>query len=171
MSGEMVKTRLTSRYLAQVGIIAGLYAGLTVAFGFISYGPLQVRISEALTVLPVLFPAAIPGLALGCAVANIFGPYGLLDVVVGSTLTLLAALLTARVPRLWMAPLPPILVNAAGLALYLPTMTDIPFLSGAPHLFTFLSVAAGQSLACYGLGYPLLLVLGRRRLGRGANTG
>jgi uncharacterized membrane protein len=129
-----------------------------------------VRISEALTVLPFLIPAAIPGLTLGCAIANLFGPFGPIDVIVGSTLTLIAALLTARVPRPWMAPLPPILVNAVGLSFYLPTMTAIPFLGGIPYLSTFLAVGIGQAVACYLVGYPLLMVLLRRRLQRGGNT-
>ncbi len=148
-----------------MGIIAGLYFSLTAAFGFISYGPLQVRFSEALTVLPFLFPAAVPGLTIGCAIANLFGPFGMVDVIVGSLLTLMAALLTARMPRPWMAPLPPILINAAGLSLYLPTMTGIPLLGGIPYLSTFIAVGAGQAVACYGLGYPLLLVLRRKETG------
>jgi uncharacterized membrane protein len=154
-----------SRYLARMGIIAGLYAGLTVAFGFISYGPLQVRIAEALTVVPFLWPAAVPGLTIGCAIANLFGPFGMVDVIVGSLLTLIAALLTARMPRPWMAPLPPILVNAVGLSFYLPTMTGVPLLGGIPYLSTFIAVGVGQAIACYGLGYPLLLVLQRKGMG------
>ena len=165
-----MRIKLTPRFLAQVGVVAALYAGLTIAFHPISYGPLQVRISEALTVLPFLFPAAIPGLALGCAIANLFGPFGLIDVVVGSSLTLVAALLTARMPRPWLAPLPPILVNAVGLSFYLPTMAGLPVIGGIPYLSTFLAVGIGQTVACYLLGYPLLLVLLNRRIRRDRNT-
>jgi len=155
------------RYLARMAVIAALYLVVTVTFGFISYGPLQVRISEALTVLPFVWPAAIPGLTIGCALSNLVGPFGMVDVIVGSLLTLTAALLTARMPRPWMAPLPPILVNAVGLSFYLPTMTGIPFLGGIPYISTFVAVGIGQSVACYGLGYPLLLILRRTR----RNTG
>lgn len=160
-----MERRFNSRYLARMGIIAGLYFAVTVAFGSFAYGPLQVRISEALTVLPFLWPAAIPGLTIGCALANLFGPFGMVDVIVGSLLTLIAALLTARMPRLWMAPLPPILVNAVGLSFYLPTMTGIPLLGGIPFVSTFIAVGIGQTVACYGLGYPLLMAL--RRMGAG----
>jgi uncharacterized membrane protein len=153
--------RFTIRYLVQMGVIAALYSAVTVAFGSFAYGPVQVRISEALTVLPFLWPAAIPGLTIGCAVANLFGPFGMVDVIIGSLLTLTAALLTARMPRPWMAPLPPILINAVGLSFYLPTMTGIPFLGGIPYLSTFIAVGIGQSIACYGLGYPLLLIVRR----------
>lgn len=165
-----MRKNLTIIFLARVGIIAALYAGLTIAFHPISYGPLQVRISEALTVLPFLMPAAIPGLTLGCAIANLFGPFGLIDVVVGSSLTLIAALLTARVPRPWLAPLPPILVNAVGLSFYLPTMAGVPLIGGIPYLSTFLAVGIGQAVACYLLGYPLLMVLLRRQVRGGRNT-
>lgn len=153
--------RFTIRYLVQMGVIAALYSAVTVAFGSFAYGPVQVRISEALTVLPFLWPAAIPGLTIGCAVANLFGPFGMVDVIIGSLLTLTAALLTARMPRPWMAPLPPILINAVGLSFYLPTMTGITFLGGIPYLSTFIAVGIGQSIACYGLGYPLLLIVRR----------
>jgi uncharacterized membrane protein len=153
-----------------MGIIAGLYAGLTIVLGFISYGPVQIRVAEALTVLPFLFPAAIPGLTLGCAIANLFGPFGFIDVIVGSSLTLVAALLTARMPRPWMAPLPPILINAAGLSFYLPTLTGLPIIGGIPYLATFVTVGIGQALACYGLGYPLLAYLLRIRFRDRANT-
>ncbi len=165
-----MKRKLSIVFLVQAGVIAALYAGLTIAFHPISYGPLQVRIAEALTVLPFLLPAAIPGLTLGCAIANLFGPFGMLDVVVGSFLTLIAALITAKVPRPWLAPLPPILVNAVGLSFYLPTMTGIPFIGGVPYLSTFLAVAVGQAVACYLIGYPLLVAELRRRAHREINT-
>lgn len=62
-----------------------------------AYGAIQVRLSEAFTVLPFLFPAAVPGVAVGCLVANLLSPYGLIDVVCGTAATLLAALWTSRI--------------------------------------------------------------------------
>ena len=82
-----------------MGIIAALYAALTIALAPISYGPIQLRVSEALTILPYLTPAAIPGLFIGCLVANILGGLGIYDVVGGSLCTLLAAFLTYLVAR------------------------------------------------------------------------
>ncbi|MCJ7578208.1 MAG: QueT transporter family protein, partial [candidate division Zixibacteria bacterium] len=112
----------TTKYISQVGIIASLYAVITIALAPISYGPIQVRISEALTILPYLTPAAIPGLFIGCVVANVYGGLGIYDIVGGSLCTLLAAFLTflsSRTKKPLFAPLPPVLVNAFGVSLYL----------------------------------------------------
>jgi len=151
---------LSTRYIAQVGIIASLYAAVTIALAPISYGPIQVRVSEALTVLPYLTPAAIPGLFVGCVVANIYGGLGIYDIVGGSLCTLLAAFLTyllsiTRKPIL--APLPPVVVNALGVSLYL------HFLFQLPYWLTVAYIAIGEIGACFVLGYPLLLIILRRK--------
>ena len=151
---------LSTRYIAQVGIIASLYAAVTIALAPISYGPIQVRISEALTVLPYLTPAAIPGLFVGCVVANIYGGLGIYDIVGGSLCTLLAAFLTyllARTRKPILAPLPPILVNALGVSLYL------HFLFQLPYWVTVAYIAIGEIGACFVLGYPLLLIILKRK--------
>lgn len=151
---------LSTRYIAQVGIIASLYAAVTIALAPISYGPIQVRISEALTVLPYLTPAAIPGLFVGCVVANIYGGLGIYDIVGGSLCTLLAAFLTyllARTRKPILAPLPPILVNALGVSLYL------HFLFQLPYWVTVAYIAVGEIGACFVLGYPLLLIILKRK--------
>lgn len=151
---------LSSRYISQVGIIAGLYAALTVVLAPISYGPIQLRVSEALTVLPFLTPAAVPGLFIGCLVANIFGGLGIYDVVGGSLLTLLAAFLThllARTRRPILAPLPPVLVNSLGVSLYLHLLFQLPY------WLTVVYIAIGEMATCFVLGYPLLLIILRRK--------
>ena len=151
---------LSSRYISQVGIIAGLYAALTVVLAPISYGPIQLRVSEALTVLPYLTPAAVPGLFIGCLVANIFGGLGIYDVVGGSLLTLLAAFLThlmARTRRPILAPLPPILVNSLGVSLYLHLLFQLPY------WLTVIYIGVGEIATCFVLGYPLLLIILRRK--------
>ena len=151
---------LSTRYIAQVGIIAGLYAAVTIALAPISYGPVQVRVSEALTVLPYLTPAAIPGLFVGCVVANIYGGLGIYDVVGGSLCTLLAAFLTyllSRTRKPILAPLPPVVINALGVSLY------IHFLFQLPYWLTVAYITVGQIGACFVLGYPLLLIILRRK--------
>jgi uncharacterized membrane protein len=142
---------LKAYHISRVALIAAAYAALTVALAPISYGPIQVRVSEALTVLAFVTPAAVPGLFLGCFIANLVGGLGLVDVVLGSAATLAAALLTRRMPSPLLAPLPPVLVNAVVVGGYLSVLTRLPFIT------TFLYVGFGQVLACYGLGYPLLL--------------
>jgi uncharacterized membrane protein len=146
----MHKTRLLTR----AAVIAALYAALTLALAPISYGAVQLRVAEALTLLPLLWAEAIPGLFIGCFLANLIGGYGILDAVVGGLATLIAALLTRRLRRnAWLAALPPVLVNAVaiGLLLY--------FVADAPLWMTMLTVGAGQAAACYALGLPLLALL------------
>lgn len=149
------------RYLAEVGLFAAAYAALTVAFAPISYGLVQVRVSEMLTTLPYVFPSAIPGLFLGCVVANVYGGLGLYDIVFGSLATLVAAWLTARMPRPWLAPVPPVVVNAAVVGAVLHYVLRVPLVVAAAY------VAAGEVVSAYVFGYVLLLaVLRVRRRGR-----
>jgi uncharacterized membrane protein len=150
---------LSTRYIAQVSIIASLYAALTIALAPISYGPLQARISESLTVLPFLTPAAIPGLFIGCVVANVYGGLGIYDIVGGSLCTLLAAYLTyllSRTKQPLLAPLPPVLINALGVSSYLHILFQVPY------WFNVANIAAGEIIACFVIGYPLLLVILKR---------
>mgnify|MGYP001025870572 FL=1 len=148
--------RLTIRSLAFAGIIAALYIALTLLFAPISYGQIQLRISEALTLLPVISRASIPGLFVGCFISNIFGG-SLIDAVFGSLASLLAAILTRRFRQnLWLAALMPVVVNAVVISLVL------WYTSALSPLISFLTVGAGQAVVCYLLGVPLAkLVQGR----------
>ncbi len=91
---------LSTRQLATAGLIASSYAVLSLVFQPISFGVYQVRIAEALTVLPFLTVAAIPGLYIGCVVANILGGMGWLDIIIGPLITLVAAILTRQTTKL-----------------------------------------------------------------------
>lgn len=90
----------TLLYLAQAGMIAAIYAALTyLAMALnLAYGSIQFRFSEALTILPIFTPAAVPGLAIGCLIGNLASPYPL-DLVFGTAASLIAALLTRRCAR------------------------------------------------------------------------
>ncbi|NLG58425.1 MAG: QueT transporter family protein [Clostridiales bacterium] len=147
---------LSPRALATSGIIAALYVALTLLFAPISYGQIQLRISEALTLLPVISRASIPGLFVGCFISNIFGG-SLIDAVFGSLASLLAAILTRRFRQnLWLAALMPVVVNAVVISLVL------WYTSALSPLISFLTVGAGQAVVCYLLGVPLAkLVQGR----------
>ena len=105
--------RSKTQLLTLNGVIAAAYAALTLVASAmnLAYGPVQFRFSEALTVLPFLFPGTWPGLFVGCLVANLLSPYGPIDIVIGSLATLLAAIWTEKVDRPWLAPLPPVLCN------------------------------------------------------------
>lgn len=143
--------------MARAAIIAALYAALTVLIIPGSYGIMQFRVSEALTVLPVFTPAAIPGLFIGCLVANIVSPVGLIDMVIGSAATLIAAFATyyLRDKNRLLALLPPVIVNAAMVGMELYYFYNVGF----PLYACMLWVGLGEAGACYLLGYPLSLLL------------
>jgi uncharacterized membrane protein len=145
------------QYLVQAALIATLYAVAAILQGPTSSAPIQVRISEALTILPFFTPAAIPGLFVGCIVANFAISGQPADIVFGSIATLLAALITNKMPKRLLAPLPPVVVNAIIVGFVLNYLYKVPL------LLTMGSVAAGQTAACYCLGYPLLRLLERYR--------
>lgn len=158
-------TKFSTRYLTRAAIIAATYVVLTYLAGILNlaYGPVQFRFSEALTVLPFVFPEAIPGLFVGCIVSNILSPYGVLDLIVGSAATLLAAIWTAKCGKRWFAPMPPVIANAvlvgAMIAWY---EAGFGALFLAAFAYNALTVGAGELIVCYALGLPLLQVLSKR---------
>ncbi|MDD5898232.1 MAG: QueT transporter family protein [Clostridia bacterium] len=149
--------RLSIRSLCLAAIIAALYAALTLGFQAISYGPVQFRVSEALTLLPAVLPEAVPGLAVGCLISNLFNPMGatVYDVVFGTLATLLSAILTRRIRgSIWLRALPPVVCNAVIIGLVLTYAYGVDLL-----WMNMLSVGAGQAVVCYALGVPLVRVL------------
>lgn len=141
---------VTTRYIARVGIIAALYVAVTFTFSAISYGQVQIRLAEALTLLPMVLPEAVLGLFIGCLLANLLGPWGAVDIIFGSLITLIAAFITFRFRYTPAAYLSPILLNAFGVSLYLYAFFRIPY------WVTVFYIAAGQSVAVLALGIPLL---------------
>ncbi len=140
------------RFWVQAAVIAAVYAGLTMILAPFSYGLMQVRVSEALTVLPYFTPAAIPGLFIGCLISNTLTG-NLIDIIFGSLATLLAALASYGVRKFpVLVPLPPVLFNGLIIGLVLYYAYGVP----APLWSCMLWVGAGELLACYILGYPLL---------------
>ena len=98
--------------ITQGAVIAALYVVLTLVFAPISFGPVQVRIAEALCILPMFTPAAIPGLFIGCLIANLIGGGIMLDVIFGSIATLIGAVLGYMLrSNRWLVPLPAIIAN------------------------------------------------------------
>ena len=151
--------KISVRHLTRAAIVGALYAALTLlssAFG-IAYGPVQFRVSEALCVLPFLFPETAWGLFAGCWIANLLSPYGALDMVVGSLATLLAALWTAKCRRKWLAPLPPVVCNAVLVGAVLAWQQSGSAAAFAPaFVMNALSVGLGEAVVCFGLGLFLL---------------
>lgn len=146
-------------FIVQAAIIAAIYTVVTILIAPYSYGIFQFRVSEALTILPAVLPSAIPGLFMGCLVSNLIGGYGLIDMVFGSLTTLIAAVLSRKLRKYpYLVPLPPVILNAVIVGGYLKFLyfQDVPLLASMGW------VALGQVLACYALGYPLLLLLTKR---------
>lgn len=154
--------RFSVRSLCLSAVIAALYAALTLGFQAISYGAVQFRVSEAMTLLPALFPEAVPGLAVGCLISNLFNPMGatVYDVVFGTLATLLAAVLTQRIRgSIWLRALPPVMCNAVIIGLVLTYGYGVDLL-----WMNMLTVGIGEAAVCYVLGVPLVRVLEKQPL-------
>ena len=155
----MLKKWLTTKNLCLSGIIAALYAVLTLALPAISYG--ECRISEAMTLLPIVLPQSIPGLVVGCLVSNLLSPVGAADIVFGTLATLVAAVGTyaLRKNRL-LAALCPVVSNG----LIVGAMLSVVY--GLPFALTALQVAVGEAVAVYVLGFALLAALKKADLSK-----
>ena len=146
-------------FLAQAAMIAAIYVVLTIVFAPISFSEIQVRIAEALTILPLFTPAAIPGLFVGCLLGNILGGAVLPDIIFGSLATLLGALGTwsLRNRRPILGTLPPVLSNAVIVPLVLRYAYGILM----PIPLMMLTVGIGEVLSCGVLGMLVYKVLHR----------
>lgn len=185
---------MKSNEIAQIGVIAAVYAACTLIallfLGSLAWGPVQFRISEALCVLALFTPAAIPGLTLGCALANIAnivfsgtGMLGLLDVVFGSLATCVGAAFTWKMRKTPLVALGgPVIANALIVPAYLPILLQatgfytIPFtsisLDGAwpfMYLFGLVTTGLGEAVIMYVLGYPLGKSLARTPYFKGSS--
>ena len=139
--------------LTRGAIIAALYAAVTLLLAPISYGEVQIRISEALTLLPILLPEAVPALTVGCLLANILGGTTIFDIIFGTLATLLAALCTRALRRnQLLASFMPVLFNGVivGAVVHYCYAPVIPL----PLCMAF--VAAGEAVSCMLLG-PVVL--------------
>lgn len=160
----------STKSITRAAMIAAIYCTLTLMFQPISYGPVQFRISEALTLLPVLAAEAVPGLFLGCLLANLLGGAMWFDVVFGSIATLLAALCTRRfreMPTVGAAM--PVLFNGVivGPVVYFAYSKGPGGAFSLPLLLKDVgSVALGEAVICFVLGLALvnLLVKAGRRI-------
>ena len=124
----------------------------------ISYGPIQFRVSEALTLLPFYFPEAIPGLFIGCIFANFFGGFGLIDMIFGSLATLIAAILTRKSRNIFIGAFWPVISNAIIIG------AELHYLINVPLIATCLYVGLGEAGACYLVGVPLMKILEKREI-------
>jgi len=149
---------MSVRDLARAAVIATIYAILTIALAPISSGLIQCRVAEAMCVLPYFTFSAVPGLFIGCVLANLITGAPVYDVVFGSLATLLAAYVTYalrnKAPK-YLAPLPSVVINAGivGALLVYVYGVHVSYWAAAGY------VAAGQAVACFVIGLPLMSLL------------
>ena len=152
------------KLVATAGVIAAVYVVLTVIFAAFSFGEVQVRVSEAMTILPYFTPAAIPGLFAGCILANFLGGGIPLDIAFGSIATLTGAvgtwLLCRQKKNKFLAPVPPILANTV----IVPFVLRYGYGLNAPIPLMMLTVGIGEVISCGVLGMLLLTALEKLNL-------
>ncbi len=148
--------------VARIAIIAAIYAVATLALPVLSYGALQLRVSEALCLLPLLMPEAVAGLTLGCFLANTVGvflgfslPW---DIIIGTMATFLAAVATWKIRSKWLAPIPTVFFNAIMVGTML-TYIILPEAESAPLIYNIATVGLGEAIVCYAIGIPLYSVM------------
>lgn len=143
----MKKKGMSVKFITQAAVIAAIYVVLVVIFNYISFGPVQFRIAEALTILPYFTPAAIPGLFVGAIVW---------DVVFGSIATLIGAIGTYLLRKhKWLAPVPPIVANT----IIVPFVLKFAYGSEGMFAMFFVTVGAGEIIVCGIIGMILLYAL------------
>ncbi len=119
--------KINSKFLVRQGVIAALYAVLTLAFPNLSYGPLQFRASEVMTLLAFFNPEYIWGLTLGCFIANLFSPY-IWDIIIGTLASFLAVYFMSKCKNIWVASIVPAIANIlVGLEIFLITKGEAAF--------------------------------------------
>ena len=140
-------------FMTQAAMIAAIYVVITVLFAPFGFGEIQVRIAEALTVLPYFTPAAIPGLFIGCFIGNVIGGAILPDIIFGSLATLIGAVgsfLLRKQSKFW-APIPPIIANT----IVVPFVLRYAYGIALPIPFMMLTVGIGEIISCGVIGMVL----------------
>ena len=148
-------------FMTHAAMIAAIYVVLTYIFAPFSFGEVQIRIAEALTILPVFTPAAIPGLFIGCLIGNILGGAILPDIIFGSLATLIGAIFTymLRDQHKVLAILPPIISNT----IIVPFVLKLGYGVNLPIPFMMLTVGIGEIIGCGVLGLVLYTALSKYR--------
>lgn len=144
---------LSTKNLAKVAIVAALYVVLTVGLAPLSYGNIQFRVSEVLTLFAFINPMYIPGLVIGCIISNLFSPLGIIDVVVGSFATFISLYCMTKTKNIFVASLFPVIFNGifVGLELY--------YLFSLPLLLTMAQVAIGEFVVVSICGVAMFKVM------------
>lgn len=154
--------KITVKQLTRGAVIGALYTVLTLILAPISFGAVQFRVSEALTVLPFIMPEAVWGLTIGCFISNIISS-NIIDAVFGTLATFLAALVTSKIKKMFIAPLPAVIFNGIIVGAVV-TLMSVEF-TLANYLVIAFGIAVSEFVICYVGGIPLLVFvhqLGKR---------
>lgn len=153
---------MKTRYLTKASLIAAIYIVLTLIqtlpfpLASLTFGPIQLRLAEGLTLLPLVESAAIPGLFVGCLISNLlisyYSGFGLVDILGGSLVTLLAAYLTSKMKNRHTGMIPPILLNGLIVSIWVSYFTKIPY------IYTVLGIAGGELASVSIFGSIILYV-------------
>ncbi len=155
----MKENKLNTKYIVKAGLIAAVYVVLIliqIPMGSLAFGQVQLRLSESLTLLPLVEPAAVPGLFVGCLISNLllssFSMFGLADIVGGSLVTLLAAYLTSKSKSRWTGSLPPIILNGLIVSIW------VSYFTNAPYKITAALIMAGEAVSVLVFGNIVLSI-------------
>ena len=156
------KNRRRIKFVVFNGVIAAIYAALTYFLAPISYGPIQARISEVMTVFPIFSGPTIVGLSLGCLISNLINPESLgpVDIIGGTLATVLGGIFSYLIGKKnkWLGVIPPIIANGLIVGGYLPFLL-FDTVTWQSVAFTMLTVAGGEAVVLIVLGLPLVAVL------------
>ena len=150
------------RFVVFNGIIAALYVVLTYFLAPISYGPIQARVAEIMTVFPIFSWSTIPGLTVGCLISNLINPENLgpVDIIGGTVATLLAGITSYLIGKKnkWLGIIPPVVFNGVIVGGYLPFLL-FDTVTVQSVLITMLTVAGGEAVVLIVLGLPLVTLI------------
>ena len=163
------KNKKLIRFVVFNGIIAALYVVLAYVFAPISYGMIQARVAEIMTIFPIFSWGTIPGVTLGCLIANLLNPENLgpVDIIFGTLATLIAGVLSSFIGKKnkWAGLVPPVLVNGLIVGGYLPFLL-LETVTWQEVAISMLAVAAGEAIVMIVLGIGLVAIIDKTGLKR-----
>ncbi len=142
--------------LVKIAITAAVYTVATLAIAPLSYGAIQFRLSEVMTLLAFIDPVYIIGLVLGCAISNLYSPLGIVDVIVGTSATLISVYMISKTKNLLISTLWPTIMNG------LIVGAELFFVLNQPFWLSTIYVALGEFVVVTCIGYPLFKLLLKR---------
>lgn len=160
--------RLDTKYVTKAALIAAMYVVLIVIqmipAASLTFGAIQLRLAEGLTVLPFVEAAAVPGVFIGCFLSNLLlmavSGFGLIDLIGGSLVTLVAAILTKKAKNKFLAFLSPVVLNGFIVSIWVSHFTGIPYWT------TVLGIMGGEALSVFIFGTAILYVYERSKIFR-----